>query len=123
MKNDWPTAIKFGFAVISIYAVAKCSDSTKEDPNADRSSMAYIQCKDFVKSRLKSPASAEFPSYSSATVYKPSPDMQQYTVTAYVDAQNSFGANLRSRFICEIEWNGAKSLDIANWKLNGLMLE
>lgn len=123
MKNDWPTALKFGFAVISIYSVAKCSDSTNEDPNADRSSMAYIQCKGFVKSRLKSPASAEFPPNSSAKVYRPWADKQQYTVTAYVDAQNGFGANLRSRFICEIEWNGVKSLDIANWKLNGLLLE
>lgn len=123
MKNNWTTALTAGGIALVFFSAAKCSGPIKEDPKADRSSMAYIQCQDFVKSRLKSPTSADFPSFSSATVSKPWADKQQYAVISYVDAQNSFGAKLRSKFICEIEWNGQSATDIRNWKLNGLMLD
>ena len=90
------------------------------DPNAwkneNNSSMAYIMMQDFVKKRLKSPGTADFPfGYSD---YTKSIGKFQYKITAYVDAQNSFGALVRTRFTGIIE-----QTDKERWKLISLDIE
>jgi len=50
----------------------------------------------FVEKQLKSPKSAEFPSWDESFV-TPLGDAR-YRVAAYVDAENSFGASIRTRF-------------------------
>lgn len=55
-------------------------------------------CEQAVKARLKAPASADFD--TSAT--ESSPD--RWTVSGSVDAQNSFGAKIRSSFSCRVAW-------------------
>ena len=49
-----------------------------------------------VKNRLKSPSTADFCSYPEATIT----DLgnNRYKIQGYVDAQNSFGATVRSKF-------------------------
>jgi len=64
--------------------------------------MAYIMSQGFVKKRLKSPGSAEFPSMAwDKTDIRISFDRSTglYTVRAWVDAQNSFGAKIRTNYI------------------------
>ena len=53
----------------------------------------------FVPSHLKAPGSAKFASYQECSV-----DVvgDVYTVSGWVDAQNSFGALIRQRFTCEM---------------------
>jgi hypothetical protein len=51
-----------------------------------------------VRLRLKSPSTAQFPHYSPSFVSETGKG--QYTVRSYVDAQNSFGATIRTRFLC-----------------------
>lgn len=49
-----------------------------------------------VKNELKSPSTAKFCKFSEATITH---NDKEYMVTGYVDAQNSFGATLRNKFI------------------------
>ncbi|MBU4185805.1 MAG: hypothetical protein KKI12_10040 [Proteobacteria bacterium] len=84
------------------------NNSKPRDPNAwkteDNKSMAYIMMEDFVKRRLKSPSTAEFPGvFDGKLDHVTSLDGQKYRIVSYVDAQNSFGAQIRTRFIGEIQ--------------------
>lgn len=71
--------------------------------------------KHFVEKNLKSPRSAKFPwSFDEYQVYALEGQGYEnsYEVTGYVDAQNSFGADIRSRFIVQI-----KDLGNDQWRL------
>ncbi|MDR1182937.1 MAG: TM2 domain-containing protein [Bacteroidales bacterium] len=57
---------------------------------------AYFSAYNYVKSRLKSPASSQFPSYNSGFVSHISGN--NFEISTYYDAQNSFGAMLRGTF-------------------------
>ena len=71
-------------------------ESAKQD--CDNATMAYVMSQNFVKQRLKSPGSAEFP-YINGTDVLSVPDHKcTFYVSAYVDSQNSFGAKLRSYY-------------------------
>ena len=62
-------------------------------------------CKDIINSLLKAPSTAEYP----GTFLNPLNDWQMaktnnlVTVKSYVDAQNSFGAMMRSEFIIQVQ--------------------
>jgi hypothetical protein len=66
---------------------------------------AWIDCKDFVTKNLKAPASAEFPASNDSGVSIHQLTNQHWVVAAYVDAQNSFGAQLRQAFACELSYS------------------
>lgn len=73
----------------------------------DELGACWALAKDVVKSNLKSPSSAKFPfSYGSdgVTITKSG---NTYTVKAWVDADNSFGANIRSNFTVTMEKSGS----------------
>lgn len=78
-----------------------------KDPAADTGG-AKRACEGFVRDQLKAPATADF---SSEDVTANSP---LYTVTGAVDAENSFGAKLRSRFTCVVYDDGTA------WRLQSL---
>ncbi len=72
------------------------------DRDAGRSSaVAIYNCKRSIKARLKAPSTAKFKSASTAKVKRGA------IVRGYVDAQNSFGAATRSRYICHMELRGS----------------
>ncbi len=86
----------------------------------DRSVMAGLICKDFVKGRLKSPSTADFPFFDKQ-VWKT--DGQKYTVKSYVDAQNSFGAMIRNNWTCEVEYLGGEDSSLENWQLLNIVMQ
>ena len=57
-------------------------------------------CQVFVKDNLKAPKTAEFPSYTNASV---SVSGNKYSVNSYVNSENSFGAMIRTNIICVVE--------------------
>lgn len=60
--------------------------------------MVWTDAQDAVKEELKAPSTAKFPwDYES---YVTDNGDGTYTVTSYVDAENSFGAKIRSKFRC-----------------------
>lgn len=81
----------------------------------DNSDTAYIIMKEFVKERLKSPASSIFPNINSKGVIVVHKENQLYIIESYVDSQNSFGAFLRSHFLGEI-----KQISDSKWELVSL---
>lgn len=70
--------------------------SGSDDPGVG----AERACQDFVKGRLKSPASADFSKVNHTS------SGSSTTVAGAVDSQNSFGANIRSNFTCKLHDEG-----------------
>lgn len=64
-----------------------------------------------VRQKLKSPSTADFPAYSDDYI---SHSDDEYTVSAYVDAQNSFGATVRTYFIVRMTRSGYNWYDWTN---------
>lgn len=84
----------------------------------DNSTMAYIMCEDWVKNRLKSPSTAEFPGIFDGKLDNTFKDGTTYSVTSYVDAQNSFGGTNRIGFTCETTQTSED-----NWQLVDLVID
>jgi hypothetical protein len=61
---------------------------------------AQVMCENFIKDQLKSPGSADF---SNETTTMGATD-KLWEVAGDVDAENSFGASLRSHFTCVVRY-------------------
>ena len=68
-------------------------------------SSAEITCEKLVTNRLKSPATADF---TGVTTYKDT--VGDYITKGNVDSENSFGANIRTTFLC-ITHQGTTRID------------
>lgn len=79
--------------------------------NTDASGM----CRHFVEQSLKAPKTADFPGYSADSVTHSG---NIFTVRSYVDAENSFGAMIRTKYICEVTYIGNDK-----WQLTDLVIE
>lgn len=64
---------------------------------------AWSACRRFVLARIATPKTAEFQDWLHARYEKPSGGT--YVVRSYVDAQNLFGATVRTRFVCMVIWD------------------
>ena len=89
--------------------------STSSTPASHSGVEAYGMCRDFVRDRLKAPSTAKFARIS--TNYITDLGSGSYRVRAYVDSQNSFGAQLRTEYTCEVKHQGG-----GKWKLIDLTL-
>jgi hypothetical protein len=114
IRNIVLTALGF---VVFIF-IATNIDKKKEVVNKASSEDAYYISQQFVEDRLKAPASAEFPRFSNSKVSVSCTGNDKYIVRAYVDAQNSFGALIRTYYECEVRYN--KSSD--KWRLIDLKM-
>jgi hypothetical protein len=99
---------------------APTTTTAKQPEQKDRSLDAFNSCKDFVKRRLKSPSSATFRNYfqHDGEVVVTGVGDGPYVVRSSVDSENSFGAKLRSDFVCTVTYAGDD-----NWRLAGLTLD
>lgn len=64
--------------------------------------LAFIMSQSFVERRLRSPKSAEFPRFSDSEVRVNYVGDCTFEVRAYVDAQNAFGALLRTNYFVKL---------------------
>ena len=71
---------------------------------------AHVMCQTFVKRRLKSPSTADFPGGVAGTIT----ERGTIVVTSHVDSQNSFGAMIRTNYVCEVRPQDPKG---KNWTL------
>lgn len=99
--SDWASAI---------------GNSSEEDYNSltyqtitddDTLGEVWAMAQSFVKDQLKSPKSADFPTYGDGSVSITNAG-DYYKVTGYVDAENSFGAEIRSTFSLVLKKSGSK---------------
>ena len=68
--------------------------------------LAYNYAEEFVKKRLKSPSTAEFPGTFEKNDHIKELGNNEYLISSWVDSQNGFGAMIRSRFSCKIIFEG-----------------
>ena len=73
---------------------------------------AVLVCRDYAAGRLKAPSTAKFQRSSDAVVTRLG--VNKYRVKSYVDAENSFGAMIRTTYLCAVTLNGEM------WTLNSL---
>lgn len=76
---------------------------------------AYTMAQEFVKDRLKSPGSAEFPWHANS--YVTALGNNRFRVKAYVDSQNVFGALIRTNFDLTLRREGER------WMLESIEFE
>jgi hypothetical protein len=105
-------------AIIIAYIVFSCAgrlDTTQQiamtpaqqlvEEETARQSDAKWECKSAVKNAMEAPSTAEFPDYHTfRAINEPG---GTYSVDGYVDAQNSFGAKIRSVFTCVVKKNAS----------------
>lgn len=96
-------------------AAAKAAKSAERQAQRDKAE-AIAMTKEFVKRRLKAPASADFASTLNHQANR-SVD-GAWVVTGYVEAQNSFGAQIRTRYVCKLK----RVDDSGNWQLVELLM-
>lgn len=73
----------------------------ESDTNKDICRRCYYYSQQLVKDELKSPKSAKFPVYDESFAdYDESKGI--VIISAYVDADNSFGANIRTKYVATI---------------------
>lgn len=100
-------AIGIVLVVLAVCGLCAWRVNAKNEAPVDPSGDAKRVCQEeFVPKRLKAPKTAEF---TGVTV---SESDGVYTVTGSVDAQNSFGALIRSTFTCKVRETGD------NWVLD-----
>lgn len=77
---------------------------------------ALTMCRQYVRERLKAPSTATFAGIGESTVNEYSG--QEWGVRSHVDAQNGFGAMLRSTFDCTVKFEGD-----GQWRLVDLKID
>lgn len=87
--------------------------------STDHTAAAIVHCQNFVRDRLRAPATADFP-FLDRQVTPAGNDT--YVVASYVDAQNAFGAMIRNDFRCTVRYRGGDEAASSSWELVNLEL-
>lgn len=81
--------------------------------------LAFVMSQNFVKQRLKSPATAKFPYVNDRGVDVVPDGKCGFLVSAYVDSQNGFGAVVRSHYQASLSYDRATEL----WRVGDLTVQ
>ena len=98
-----------GVIIFILYLIGSSGDDNSSSSSSSGSTnkfLAYNYAEDFVKKKLKSPGTAEFPGTFEKADHITELGANKYKIVSWVDSQNGFGATLRTRFSCVIEFNG-----------------
>jgi hypothetical protein len=110
-------------------ALARGGAPTEATSPAAKEASTYDACymsQRFVTARLKAPASADFPSCREALITPQANGApgQRYTVSSYVDSQNSFGAKLRNNYVAVVQYDGVnQATQNYDWSLVSLNID
>lgn len=80
---------------------ARDAQERAEECGEKNKSLAYIMSQDFIEDRLRAPSTADFPASQRISIQPI--EGCRYRVVAYVDAQNAFGAMIRSHYEAVME--------------------
>jgi hypothetical protein len=88
-----------------------CSDTGSSTPSGDGGVIgAWVMAQQFVEDHLKAPSTADFGSvfgdYQDPRECVTKLEDGGYVCRGWVDAENSFGANIRTRFVCVVRYLG-----------------
>lgn len=105
------------FLAFVVFFFSNCGGSSNSSSTTSKQPDkfdAYVMSQLFVEDALKAPSTAKFPVYSEDMVVDGGDG--SFIVSAYVDAQNSFGAMMRSNYVCIMQYDKATD----EWALKGL---
>ena len=111
--------ILIGLCVIILVGCVKCflgDEDSKQFKIEDMKNEAYIISTRYIESYLKAPSTADFPNFSGMDHTRYLGD-SMFVVNSYVDAQNGFGAMIRTSFYCKLKYKGGDWVSIGNWEL------
>lgn len=93
-------ALVVGLVLVLVWQFRGGEDRPPSPPSESqvRAEVA-VRCESAVEAQLLSPASADFPFGHGANVQELGAN--RYRLVSYVDAQNAFGAQVRTHFTCE----------------------
>jgi hypothetical protein len=109
----WFTLLAFMIVAGVGYYIIKKIDSVLEPPSSPDTAEqrlkdfkafdAYYASQGFIKQQLLSPSTAEF----EQTAEQATEQLNDSTwaIDSYVDSQNTFGAMIRKRYVCRIEYH------------------
>lgn len=118
--------IRFPLATLTAVALTftACKDDSKTKAGCSKPA-AYERAKAEVQRNLKSPSTAEFPPLPSGPLYSNGQVIIskvsgtcQFRVSAWVDAQNAYGAMLRSNFTVTLTHNPTSD----DWHINETLI-
>jgi hypothetical protein len=118
----WIVIFIIFLCVLGLCMISQFSPNTGEDIGGSPT-RAKIMCESIIESRLKAPSTANFSGSLDTKMYTIENQPDSYRIIGYVDAQNSFGAQIRNNYICDIKYNGGEWTDISNWTLLNLDME
>jgi hypothetical protein len=104
MAKSEPDGFQIGctiiFIIVFLISSIFGSCDSKKDNNGDKAN-AWVKAQYAVEAQLKSPSTAKFPWAGTDHVHQSG---NIFMVRSYVDSQNSFGAMVRTYFVCKIEY-------------------
>lgn len=101
--------------IILVAIFGSNEDATKAKTYRPGEVDAFVVSQEIIKRYLKAPSTAKFASYSGSVVTLKG---NLFYVTSYVDAQNSFGAMLRNRYV----WWGYYNKNTKTWNTDRLKI-
>lgn len=94
------------FGVPLLFALLVWLGSSPTDPAQEERRMAVSMSHEFVERHLKCPSTAHYPTYEDADVpgecVVNKMEEGEYAVFSYVEAENSFGAPIRTHYNCTV---------------------
>ncbi len=106
--------------IITSSVISSTSQMSSQSSAPDHCSMAYVKSQNYVEDVLKSPKSADFPMYEYTATDIGDGGCE---VSGYVDAENSFGANIRSYWTTTVRFSGGSTGDSLNWTLEKMVVD
>lgn len=107
----------FVAAVVGIGIYGYLQESGGKHPADTLKNPAFIICQNGVKRALKTPATADFPLLDFSAGYL---GKNLWTVSSYVDSENSFGATLRTKWTCKAKYISGDPLSDSSWKIQSI---
>jgi hypothetical protein len=86
----------------AIAALLGCG-SSRDPALGGQETLAFVMCQTPVSAQLRAPSNARFPYITAPGVRAEHIGDGVYKVRGFVDAQNGFGAMIRTQWTCEIE--------------------
>ena len=93
--------------------------SSRDMPELDRR-LAESHCEDFVKEHIQTPSTAKFPEENTRIRFfdNKSYDNKSLEVSGEFDAQNGFGAMIRSHYDCTVHKPGLDTWELVDIQIN-----
>ncbi len=115
---------RLGVGCLSVFAVFLVGGLLTQNFGGDRDASgrpcgdptnAYFMSETFIEKRLKAPSSASFSGYRKAIIKRLA--CRKWHVIAYVDAQNSFGAKIRTYYEVILLFDGDETWNLVGFRI------